>query len=185
MERSSPSRVFFGTALAVLALDIASKFLAHTLLPARMPQPVLGTEWLRLTLVYNRGAAFGIHLGHEALTRIVFIVLTLVALVILWRIHRQARNGEVMRVLAVGLVAGGALGNLIDRLRWSRGVVDFVDVGVGAARWPTFNIADMAVTMGAIALALVLWREERSAERARLTAAAAGTLTGNGGESPL
>jgi signal peptidase II len=62
--------------------------------------------------------------------------------------------------LALGLVAGGAVGNLIDRVRSPRGVVDFLDVGVGALRWPTFNIADIAVSCGAIALAVSLWRED-------------------------
>jgi signal peptidase II len=64
-----------------------------------------------------------------------------------------------MRLLALALVCGGAVGNLIDRVRSSRGVVDFIDVGVGSYRWPTFNVADIAVTCGAVALALVLWSE--------------------------
>jgi len=59
------------------------------------------------------------------------------------------------------------VGNLIDRIRSTRGVVDFIDVGVGALRWPTFNVADMAVTCGAITLALVLWAEGRHAEDGR------------------
>ena len=57
-------------------------------------------------------------------------------------------------------MAGGAAGNLIDRIRSGRGVMDFLDVGVGALRWPTFNIADIAVSCGAIALAISLWRED-------------------------
>ena len=63
--------------------------------------------------------------------------------------------------MSLALVCGGALGNLIDRLRSSLGVVDFLDVGVGDARWPTFNVADMAVSVGAFLLAIVLWAEER------------------------
>ncbi|MCH8934427.1 MAG: signal peptidase II, partial [Gemmatimonadetes bacterium] len=66
----------------------------------------------------------------------------------------------------LGLVCGGAVGNLIDRIRSSRGVVDFIDVGIGVHRWPTFNIADSAVTVGAIALAFVLWMEGREEEGA-------------------
>jgi signal peptidase II len=64
--------------------------------------------------------------------------------------------------MALGLVCGGAVGNLIDRIRSPAGVVDFVDVGVGDLRWPTFNVADMAVSVGAFLLAWVLWGEERS-----------------------
>ncbi|HTJ21876.1 MAG TPA: signal peptidase II, partial [Gemmatimonadaceae bacterium] len=69
--------------------------------------------------------------------------------------------GDTMRVLALGLACGGAAGNLIDRFRGSRGVVDFIDIGVGDVRFWTFNVADSAVTVGAIVLAFVLWREDR------------------------
>src|SRR5258705_2211813 len=71
---------------------------------------------------------------------------------------RSAPVGDRFRQLALGLVAGGAAGNLIDRIRSARGVVDFLDVGIGAYRWPTFNVADIAVSCGAIALAISLWR---------------------------
>jgi signal peptidase II len=63
------------------------------------------------------------------------------------------------------MVCGGAVGNVIDRIRSARGVVDFIDVGIGTYRWPTFNVADIAVTCGAIALAVVLWQEGRQADR--------------------
>jgi signal peptidase II len=62
------------------------------------------------------------------------------------------------------LVAGGAVGNLIDRIRSPAGVVDFIDIGIGFHRWPTFNVADMAVTTGAFLLAWVLWMEDRTRE---------------------
>jgi signal peptidase II len=75
-------------------------------------------------------------------------------------------------VLAIALVTSGAIGNLIDRLRSSQGVVDFIDVGIGERRWPTFNVADMAVSSGAFLLAWVLWREEREAEEAEKRATA-------------
>jgi signal peptidase II len=84
----------------------------------------------------------------------------LVAVFVLARMSRGAPAGDRFRQLALGLVAGGAAGNLIDRIRSSRGVVDFLDVGIGALRWPTFNLADIAVSCGAIALAISLWRED-------------------------
>jgi hypothetical protein len=61
-------------------------------------------------------------------------------------------------------VCAGAVGNLIDRLRSFFGVVDFIDVGIGDARWPTFNVADMAVSIGAALLAWVLWQEDQSTQ---------------------
>jgi len=84
--------------------------------------------------------------------------------VALFRMSALARSGDWFRQLALGLVSGGALGNLIDRVRSSQGVVDFLDLGVGQWRWPTFNVADMAVSCGAIALAISLWREDARRE---------------------
>ena len=74
-------------------------------------------------------------------------------------------EGDRIRVLALALVCGGALGNLVDRVKSGRGVVDFIDVGIGAMRWPTFNVADMAVSCGAVLLAIVLWREDTAKMR--------------------
>jgi signal peptidase II len=77
-----------------------------------------------------------------------------------------------LRTVSLALVCGGAIGNLIDRVRWERGVVDFIDVGFSdATRWPTFNLADIAVSFGAFLLAWVLWEEER--EPASVASAAA------------
>jgi signal peptidase II len=112
-----------------------------------------------MTLVYNPGAAFGLHVG--PLSRWIFTGLTLVALVILARLYLATQQGDTPRVLALALVCAGALGNLIDRLRSDLGVVDFIDIGFGDARWPTFNVADMAVSSGAMLLAWVLWQEDR------------------------
>jgi signal peptidase II len=85
---------------------------------------------------------------------------------------RTSPLGDSFRQLALGLVAGGAAGNLIDRIRSERGVVDFLDVGIGALRWPTFNLADIAVSCGAIALVISMWREDsRRAEPESASAA--------------
>jgi signal peptidase II len=89
------------------------------------------------------------------------MVLTIGALVVLWRLYQATRQGDFVRTLALGLVCGGAVGNLIDRIRSPLGVVDFIDVGLRDMRWPTFNVADMAVSTGAFLLAWVLWGEER------------------------
>jgi signal peptidase II len=67
-------------------------------------------------------------------------------------------------VIALGLVCGGAIGNLIDRVRSPIGVVDFLDIGFRDWRWPTFNVADMAVSIGAFLLAWALWGEEEVSE---------------------
>ena len=61
-------------------------------------------------------------------------------------------------------MTAGAFGNLIDRIVSPRGVVDFIDIGIGDSRWPTFNVADMAVSTGAFLLAWVMWGEDKAAE---------------------
>ena len=150
-------RLFWIVGGPVVAFDILTKLLAVRHLPPR-PVQVVG-DWLTLQLVYNPGAAFGIHVG--AYSRWVFLVLAIVALIVLGSMVRHTKPGDYVRLIALGLVCGGAVGNLIDRIRSSRGVVDFIDVGIGVHRWPTLNIADSAVTVGAFVLAFVLWMEGR------------------------
>ncbi|MEK7240518.1 MAG: signal peptidase II [Gemmatimonadota bacterium] len=159
MRRSKPG-IFWGVASTVLLVDAFTKIVAvDRLIPAYLPRPVWG-DGLRLTLVYNPGAAFGLHFG--SLSRWIFIALTFLALTILGRLYLETPLLHRTRTLAIALVTGGALGNLLDRLKSSRGVVDFIDVGVGTWRWPTFNVADIAVTTGAILLAWVLWNAEEA-----------------------
>lgn len=161
---SGISRPLFWLVLAgVVVLDILTKQLALAHLSLRVPQRILG-DWLLLKLVYNPGAAFGIYLGPHS--RWVFMVLAIVALVVLGSMVRQTRPEQWFRLTALSLVCGGAIGNLIDRIRSARGVVDFIDVWIGPFHWPTFNVADMAVTCGALALAAVLWQEGKHEERA-------------------
>lgn len=147
------------TFAVVLFLDVISKAVAVAVLsPAGIPRPVLG-EWVRLALVYNPGAAFGFSLGPYS--RGLFLALTAGALVVLAGMYRRTAPDHLVRALALSLVAAGAAGNGIDRVRSPLGVVDFLDLGVGLHRWPTFNVADMAVTGGAALLAWVLWQEDR------------------------
>jgi signal peptidase II len=143
----------------VTAIDVVTKALAvQMLVPRRVPHEVVG-DAVRFTLVYNPGAAFGLHVGPYS--RWVFMTLTVVALAILAWLYQSTREGATNRVLALALVCGGAIGNLIDRVRSVDGVVDFIDVGLGDTRWPTFNVADMAVSTGAFLLAWVLWEDDR------------------------
>ena len=92
-------------------------------------------------------------------------MLAVAILFVLVRMAHQAQLDESWKLFALGLICGGAIGNLIDRLRWSQGVVDFVDVGIGEHRFWVFNVADSAVSVGAILLVLILWAEERRARR--------------------
>ncbi len=172
-SNATKSRIFWAVSAVIVLSDIASKKIAVASLPVRgVSQSVVG-EVVRLTLVYNPGAAFGLNLGEYS--RWIFIALTIGALVILGRLYRNTAAPDIMRAFAIALVCGGAIGNLIDRFASPAGVVDFIDVGIGDMRWPTFNVADMAVSIGAFLLAWVLWGEERADRTAARSAVASET----------
>ena len=171
---SNNGRVFWSAAVSVIIIDVLTKWLAvANLQPEHMPHAVLG-EIIRFTLAYNPGAAFSMSLGPYS--RYIFGAFAVVALVVLWRLYRLSgpakRAGDGVRILALGLAWGGAAGNLLDRIRSPLGVVDFIDVGLSSWRFWTFNVADSAVTVGAIVLAWSLSREEREERHAREAAAA-------------
>jgi signal peptidase II len=160
MEKKHNSGLFWSVVCTVVVVDLFTKLAAaNSLVPQHIPHEIFGNS-VRLTLVHNPGAAFGLHLGQYS--RWIFMALTAGALYILGRLYQATRANETVRTLAIALVCGGAVGNLLDRIRSAAGVVDFIDVGVGDLRWPTFNVADMAVSIGAFLLAWVLWGEERS-----------------------
>ena len=139
----------------IVATDYLTKRLVEERLAVHVPQSVIG-DFLRLTLTYNTGAAMNLSLGDAS--RVAFTALAGAMLVIIFRMYRRTPNHDTWQAAALALIAAGALGNLLDRLRSARGVVDFIDVGIGDTRFWTFNVADMGVTCGAVLLALLLWR---------------------------
>jgi len=154
MQRGKANPPLFWTVVVVIVVaDVITKALAvYSLFPQRMPHELLGAA-VRLTLVYNPGAAFGLHLG--AYSRWIFMALTAGALFILGRLYRSTRDGDLLRTLAIALVCGGALGNLIDRIRFHY-VLDYVDVSWRGWHFWAFNIADASITIGAILVFLDL-----------------------------
>ena len=144
--------VFAACAAGVILLDQVTKTIASARLLMGQPVPLLGNT-VRFTLVHNTGAAFGLFPG----SRLPFIVISLLAIaVVLYLFLRETYRSLANRIL-LGCILGGAIGNLIDRIRlgW---VVDFIDMGVGTFRWPVFNVADSAVTLGVLFLAWSLAR---------------------------
>jgi signal peptidase II len=180
MQSDRNGRLFWPILIAVVAGDVLTKYGASSTLTLGRAREVVG-EWLRFSLVYNPGAAFGLHVGDHS--RWVFMALTVGALLILGRLYITTTEGDRSRVTSLALVCGGALGNLIDRIRSARGVVDFLDVGIGDARWPTFNVADMAVSIGAFLLAIVLWAEDRPEEVVPAVAVVSGEFAQKSGEA--
>jgi signal peptidase II len=140
----------------LIALDIVTKRWAERTLEYGLPMDILGVP---LTLAYNTGVAFGLPLPGAG--RWIIMLATVFVLVVLTGIFRRTPGRDWSRLLAVQLVAAGALGNFIDRVRWSGGVVDFIGpIDLGFMHWPIFNVADMAITSGAVLLALSMLREE-------------------------
>ena len=152
------ARTFWPILLALLLADCATKRAVETTLsPSAPPQPFIG-DVVRLRLAYNTGAATGISFG--AHSREIIAILALVVLALLVRLYRATPERDWKLGGACALLIAGAMGNLWDRLRSAQGVVDFIDVGVGATRFWTFNVADIGVTLGATLMAVLLARDE-------------------------
>jgi len=149
-----------GIIFVVVLADYLSKEWVVANIAMYSRHSVIG-DFLRLTYTHNPGAAFGMNIGEHS--RVFFLVLALIALVALFLIYRATPRQDVLRLFAVALIAAGAIGNILDRLRYESGVVDFIDVGLGNWRFWTFNVADSAVSVGAVLLLVSFWREERRA----------------------
>ena len=153
---------FWVIVLGVIALDFVTKVIAaEQLVPRHVPHPILG-DFLRFTLAYNPGAAFGMHLGPAS--RWIFAMLSVIIVGVLLRATTDLTRVSRLAAIGVPIVIGGAIGNLLDRIRFRDGVVDFIDIGVGDVRFWTFNVADSAVTIGAACLVLALWRQDQPAQ---------------------
>jgi signal peptidase II len=139
----------------VVALDQLTKALVLSLLEPGVHVDVVA-GLVSLTLVRNPGLAFGLLGGVPVGWRWVVAVLSLIALAVLARVAlRVLPEGSWLDHVAIGLIFGGAVGNLIDRLRFGA-VIDFVDLHFHGYHWPAFNVADSAITVGVALLALRL-----------------------------
>lgn len=155
-------RLLAGVVGTTLLLDVLTKQWIVQSLALYEIRPVLG-EFFRLTYTHNPGAAFGINIGEHS--RLFFLALSVAALVVLALMYRSTSRADILRLVALALVCGGALGNIIDRLRYEAGVVDFIDVGIGSYRFWIFNVADSAVSIGAVLLLISFYLEERRDRR--------------------
>ncbi len=155
----------------IMAVDVITKRWALEALALESGELLGGL--VPLTLAFNKGAAFGMSIGDDS--RWFFVPVTIIALILLGILYKQAERNDYLRILSITLVVSGAVGNLYDRVRWSRGVVDFlgpVQLPIFGP-FPIFNVADMAITCGAVLLAISFWLEERQ-EAAKEAAAKAG-----------
>ncbi len=144
-------------AAVVLALDQISKaWVLHTLPEnaAWVPIPAL-SRFLTITHVTNTGAAFGLFKDRGLL----FILIAVAVSVAIIAYSRFLPQGQFWVRFSLGLQLGGAIGNLIDRVRFGH-VTDFITVGIDDLKWPTFNVADSAIVVGVIILALIVFTEK-------------------------
>lgn len=136
------SRNLYSIAIAVIILDQVTKHLAVRHLPFEYAVPLVG-NWVYLTTLHNRGAAFGVL--QSSIGLLVLVTLAVIGYILV--LSRRKTSISTLTGIALGLQLGGAVGNLIDRVRL-RYVIDFIGVGI----WPVFNIADAAITVGILLL---------------------------------
>ena len=150
--------VFFTTALLVVAADQLSKIWIRSNLG--IEQSLFELGFFRITYVQNTGAAFGLFQGQLFALTIVSLVGVVAILAYTLLIHRRSPLNNMLSTIALGLILGGTVGNLIDRLNSNLlhsnlgGVTDFISIGI----WPAFNIADSVIIVGTILFAYSLLR---------------------------
>jgi signal peptidase II len=143
--------LFVTTVLVILVLDQITKVYIDTHMTLHESIPVI-QGFFNITYVRNPGAAFGILSDATPFIRALFLigVSTFAAGLIIYYIVRM-KTEDILLVYGMSLIMGGAVGNLIDRIRLGE-VIDFLDVFISTYHWPAFNVADSAVTVGAVIL---------------------------------
>jgi signal peptidase II len=141
--------LWLGLSAIVVALDQLTKYLADQVLVYAEPVAVIPS--FNLTLLYNKGAAFSFLDDGSGWQRWFFAAIALAASVFIVYWLRRVGSGERWTSFGLALILGGALGNLIDRLLLGH-VVDFIQLYYRDFYWPAFNVADSAITVGAVAL---------------------------------
>ncbi len=151
MKRSiNLTRVLLGLACAALAFstDQLSKFVVVEFI-MQPPRDIYITEFLNIVLSYNTGISFGILSGYfsSSPSSLSFLTSLVVGFLFVWMLYART----IGHTMALGLITGGASGNIYDRMRQGA-VTDFIDLHLGAWHWPTFNTADIAIVVGAAIL---------------------------------
>lgn len=155
---------FWTVFLSIVLVDVVTKRLAESSLVPYVPKNVID-DILRFTLAFNAGGAMSLSLGPAS--RWWFTLLSIATLFVLAYMYRQTSPGDRLQLASLAMICGGAVGNLIDRLRSPLGVVDFIDIGIGPHRFWTFNVADVGVTAGTAALTWILCVRAARDERRR------------------
>jgi signal peptidase II len=144
---------FWTIFLLIVLADVATKRFAVSTLVPYVSRDVVD-DILRFTLAFNPGGAMSLSLGPSS--RWWFTLLSIATLFVLAYMYKHTSADDRLQLGSLALICGGAVGNLIDRIRSPRGVVDFIDIGIGAHRFWTFNVADVGVTLGTATLTWIL-----------------------------
>jgi len=150
-----PTRLLLLTLVAgtVVILDQVTKSIIQRTMQLHESIPVIDA-FFNLTYIRNTGAAFGLFAGSANGLRIAFFgTVSVVAIVFLWTLYVKIPREAALGRLAISLVMGGAIGNLVDRIRFGE-VVDFLDFFIGSYHWPAFNVADSCISVG---VTLLIW----------------------------
>nr|HDN01140.1 signal peptidase II [Deltaproteobacteria bacterium] len=153
MTLSKPFSIksFLFVAFLIVLSDQTTKAIIVSNLNLHETRPVF-QGFFNITYITNTGAAFGFLAGSDKWRHIFFQVISVVALAALLYLYKSSRSRGHQLFWGTSLVFGGALGNLIDRIR-HRSVIDFLDFFLGSYHWPAFNLADSAITIGGVLLA--------------------------------
>ncbi len=149
-KKNAGLMLWLGIAAVIVLLDQLSKITMSRLLAYGQSEYL--TSFFNLVMVYNKGAAFSFLADSSGWQRWFFSALALsVSIFIVWMLNRNAN--QRMFCWSLSLILGGAVGNLIDRLVHGH-VIDFLDFHIGGWHWPAFNVADAAITIGAVLFVL-------------------------------
>ena len=156
--------VFLITLLLVVGLDQVSKMYISSVMSLHASSPVID-GFFSITYVRNPGAAFGLFANATPMFRSLFLItVSATAIVmILWFLAKNKSAGMLL-TFALSLILGGAVGNLVDRIRFGD-VVDFLDFYIVSCHWPAFNVADSAISVGAVLLIVEMFRKKSGSLR--------------------
>jgi signal peptidase II len=158
MTRTNSKWLFYGVIVGLLVgLDILTKQLALQSLNFGETSQFLG--FIPFTLTFNEGGGFSLSFGEAS--RWIFTTIAIGIFIVLFAYLLKTPSTLRLRIIAISMISAGALGNLIDRVRWDLGVVDFIGpIDLGFMLWPIFNIADMSVSIGGALLVLSFWTNQ-------------------------
>lgn len=165
-QRAFPKHnfIWLWLSLLIVLFDRVTKIVTNEYLVLNDPTPIF--PYFNLTLVHNQGAAFGMLQSAGGWQHLLFIGMALVVsmVIVIW-LNRLSRSKKMV-ALALALVLGGALGNLIDRIFFGY-VVDFLDIHLRGWHWPAFNVADIAICLGAFGLIWDMFRQDKLIKKRR------------------